>query len=55
MSAALQILSLWVAFAATHRGLSSLRGLRELSPLAVGIGVLLTVAIGLFHGTLFGP
>lgn len=36
-------------------GRETLQGLRELSPLAVAIGVGLTVALRVFHSTLFGP
>ncbi len=33
----------------------ALRGVRELSPLAMGIGVAVTVVLRVFHGPLFGP
>jgi len=36
-------------------GRETLRGLRELSPVAVAAGVAVTIALRLFHGTLFGP
>jgi uncharacterized membrane protein len=36
-------------------GRETLRGLRELPPLGVAIGVGLTVVLRVFHGTLFGP
>jgi hypothetical protein len=36
-------------------GRDSLRRPRELSPLAVGIGVVLTTVLRVFHGRLFGP
>ncbi len=35
-------------------GRDTLRGLRELSPLATGIGVAVTVLLRMFHGRLFG-
>jgi hypothetical protein len=36
-------------------GRETLRGLRELPPLGVAIGVGLTVVLRVFHATLFGP
>ena len=36
-------------------GRRTLRGLRELSPIALGIGVVLTVFLRWYHGALFGP
>jgi uncharacterized membrane protein len=36
-------------------GRDTLRGLRELSPVAVAIGIALTTALRWFHGSLFGP
>ena len=36
-------------------GPETLRGLRELSPLAVAIGISLTILLRYFHGPLFGP
>ncbi len=36
-------------------GPNTIRGLRELSPLALVLGVALTIALRWFHGSLFGP
>ena len=35
-------------------GGQTLRGLRELSPVVVGLGIVLTILVRMFHGSLFG-